>query len=103
MPEASLQAAGAELHPVSHDFTLCREKLDALQETGAAVFRASESTALTEAVKLARQFLDLTRKSINSWPQIKPWINGTDSDSLLNQVGKHEVVRAVGWAGSSSL
>ena len=90
-----LQAAGAELHPVSHDSTLCREKLDALQETGdAAVFRASESTARPEAVELAQQFLELTRKSINSWPQIKPWINGTDSDSLLKQVGEDGVRRA---------
>ena len=93
--EASLQAAGAELHSVSHESVLCREKLDALRETGdAATFRASESTARPEAVKLAQQFLELTRKSINSWPQIKPWINGSDSDSLLKQVGKDSVMEA---------
>ena len=89
-----MQAAGAEVRPVSHDSILCRAKLDALQETGdAAIFRASESTARPEAIKLAQQFLELTRKSINFWPQIKPWINGTESDSLLKQVGKINVMR----------
>ncbi len=98
--EASSQAAGAGLHPVSHDALLCREKLDALKETGdAAVFRASESTARPEAVELAQQFLELTRKSINSWPQIKPWINGTDSDSLLKQVGMGCVMRTTNQLG----
>eukprot|EP00891_Asterochloris_glomerata_P004630 jgi/Astpho2/4630/Aster-00203 len=90
---AALTAAEDWLYDQGEDeqASVFREKLDALKETGdAAVFRASESTARPEAVELAQQFLELTRKSINSWPQIKPWINGTDSDSLLKQVDELE-------------
>jgi hypothetical protein len=65
----------------------CREKLSQLRTTGDAIFfRVSELQARPEALHLARQFVDLTMHSVQGWSSAKPWINATDTDSLLAEV-----------------
>ncbi len=68
----------------------CREKLSQLRTTGDAIFfRVSELQARPEALQLARQFVDLTMHSVQGWSSTKPWINATDTDSLLAEVFTH--------------
>ena len=65
----------------------CREKLSQLRATGDAIFfRVSELQARPEALQLARHFVDLTMQSVQGWSSTKPWINATDTDSLLAEV-----------------
>ena len=40
-----------------------------------------------QAVKVASEFVELTRKAINSWPNIKPWLNASDIETLVAKVG----------------
>ncbi|DBA73173.1 hypothetical protein WJX79_004877 [Trebouxia sp. C0005] len=64
-----------------------REKLSQLRTTGDAIFfRVSELQARPEALRLARQFVDLTMHSVQGWSSTKPWINATDTDSLLAEL-----------------
>lgn len=37
--------------------------------------------------KLARDFTELTRKAINTWPEAKPWLEADDIARLLEKVG----------------
>lgn len=64
-----------------------RDKLSQLHTTGDAIFfRVSELQARPEALQLARQYVDLTMHSVQGWSSTKPWINATDTDSLLAEL-----------------
>ena len=65
----------------------CRSQLRKLREVGDAIFaRAEEAAARPAAVKLASDFLELTRKALNSWPEVKPWLNASDIAALAAKV-----------------
>ena len=83
MASLSLPAAVEESRPALG----CRDKLSQLHTTGDAIFfRVSELQARPEALQLARQYVDLTMHSVQGWSSTKPWINATDTDSLLAEV-----------------
>ena len=64
-----------------------RSQLRKLREVGDAIFaRAEEAAARPAAVKLASDFLELTRKALNSWPEVKPWLNASDIAALAAKV-----------------
>ena len=66
---------------------LHREKLSELRNTGDEIFfRVSELQARPEALRLARQFVQLASQTATAWPTSKPWINATDSENLLAEV-----------------
>lgn len=46
----------------------------------------AEAEARPKALALAAQFVELTRKAVNSWPQVKPWLEKVDIDALTAQV-----------------
>ncbi|KAL3157632.1 hypothetical protein ABBQ32_012079 [Trebouxia sp. C0010 RCD-2024] len=64
-----------------------REKLSQLRNTGDGVFfRVSELRARPEALRLARQFVQLASQTATAWPTSKPWINATDSENLTAEL-----------------
>lgn len=36
---------------------------------------------------MATEFSELTRKAVNTWGEVKPWLNPNDTAALLEQVG----------------
>ncbi len=48
----------------------------------------AEAEARPKALALAAQFVELTRKAVNSWPQVKPWLEKVDIDALTAQVSR---------------
>lgn len=64
-----------------------RSKLRDLRKEGdAARSRAREMKARPKAVKLAREVIDLARKSANTWAEIKPWLNATEVADFVKVV-----------------
>ncbi|KAK9813694.1 hypothetical protein WJX73_003926 [Symbiochloris irregularis] len=68
-----------------------RKKLGELQATANPMFeRAVERSKRPEAVEATRAFLDIMRKTVNSWDTIKPWVNATNKTALLEQADELE-------------
>ena len=49
--------------------------------------RVQELKQLPKATGIALDFVKVTRQAIGSWPTTKPWLNATDTEELLKQVG----------------
>ena len=48
-----------------------------------------------QLAKLAREFSELTRKAINTWPEAKPWLDADDIAALLQKVGAQRPARCL--------
>lgn len=44
--------------------------------------------ARPQLVKLARDFVELARKAVNTWPEAKPWLDADDIARLVEKVGR---------------
>lgn len=64
-----------------------KSHLRKLRDVGDAILaRVAEAEARPKALALAAQFVELARKAVNSWPQVKPWLEKVDVDALTAQV-----------------
>lgn len=64
-----------------------KEKLAGLNKKVQAIERrAAEGEARPALIKATRDFLELSTKTANSWPTIKPWLNETDVESFKNSM-----------------
>lgn len=69
------------------DVTEYRSKLRKLKETGDAIaMRVVEAKQRPQLVKLARDFVELARKAVNTWPEAKPWLDADDIAHLVEKV-----------------
>ncbi|KAL4458458.1 hypothetical protein ABPG75_013323 [Micractinium tetrahymenae] len=69
------------------DTSELKSHLRKLREVGDAIFgRVAEAEARPKALALAAEFVELTRKAVNSWPEVKPWLEKEEVDALAAQV-----------------
>lgn len=74
-----------------------RAHLRKLRDVGDAILaRVAEAEARPKALALAAEFVELTRKAVNSWPEVKPWLEKEDVDALSAQVGRQAHVGDIG-------
>lgn len=53
---------------------------------------SSPSAAVhAQLVKLARDFVELARKAVNTWPEAKPWLDADDIGRLVEKVGTRQL------------
>lgn len=89
---AAGRAAAADSHPLPPTWrpppsAPCSAKLRALREVGDRIAaRAAEAAERPAVLKTAGEFVELTRKAVNAWPEVKPWLNPNDTAALLAQV-----------------
>lgn len=64
-----------------------KKQLTKLKKTGDAIeLRVGELEERPKSIATAKAYIEIIRKSVNTWPEVKPYLNQTAVDDLTQKV-----------------